>query len=130
MNETQQARCNQIADFLQRRTDLVPQARTMSWRLTGSPITPEQLAHNLLSDAEGRSLQLGTWLGSTDGEIISHAVAMVIPPMYQPEYNLLVRALTLAAKRQREEGQEQAGRLSLAIAGAALFVLVVAMFSN
>ena len=75
----------------------------------------------LLGDAEFRALQLGTWLGTTDGEVISQAVAQIIPPFYRPEYDLMVKGLTLAASLQAQEGQQVAGKVALGVIGVGLF---------
>jgi hypothetical protein len=89
--------------------------------------TVEQLAQELLHDAEFRALRLGTWLGTVDGEVITEAVEMVTPPFYRQDVELLVEALQLAAALQASEGQEKAGKLALsAIGAAALVALAIA----
>ncbi len=91
--------------------------RTAQWRQVP---TVEQFAKDLLADTEFRSLQLGTWLGTTDGEVIETAVGWVIPPFYRPEYDLAVDGLKLAARLQQQEGQQVAGRVALFTVGASL----------
>jgi len=81
----------------------------------------DQFAKDLVADAEFRSLQLGTWLGTTDGEVIETAVGMAIPPIYRPEYDLAVDGLKLAARLQQQADQEMAGRVALSVLGVSLF---------
>jgi|1186.fasta_scaffold26849_2 hypothetical protein len=75
----------------------------------------EAVAENLLAIAEFRALQLGTWLGTTDGQRIAQAVEMVTPPIYRPDVVLLVDGLKLAAEIQQREGQKIAGALALGV---------------
>lgn len=84
----------------------------------------EELARELLTVAEFRALQLGTWLGTTDGKTIANAVEMVTPPFYRQDVELLVAALQRAAHLQYEEGQRAAGRNALLAIGAAGIVAV------
>lgn len=115
MNNSNEAKIEQIVGLLRRRPDLVPQvSQSYDWCPNPLP-SPEDYARKLLADGEFRALQLGTWLGTTDGEIISQAVAQVIPPFYRPEYDLLVNGLTFAAKLQAQEGQLRAGVIALGV---------------
>jgi hypothetical protein len=75
--------------------------------------TLEQFRRELLEDAEFRALGLGSWLGTTDGEIIAQAVSAVIPPVYGPAYQLAVKGLILAAKDQSNEGKKTAGAIAI-----------------
>ena len=84
--------------------------------------TAEQLAEELLGFTEFRALQLGTWLGTTDGQVIAEAVEMLTPPLYRPDAELLVAALNYAAELQWREGQKTAGRVALGAIGAAVLV--------
>jgi len=63
----------------------------------------QTLAAAYLADEEFRALELGSWLGSPTGAFIAEAVALVIPAALQPEFNLIVDALKLAADRQKGE---------------------------
>jgi hypothetical protein len=123
MNQAQVAKCNQIADFLRRRVTFVQNTSGYGWggysRWQPLP-NIEQFAKDLVADAEFRTLQLGTWLGTTDGEVIETAVGMVIPPIYKPEYDLAVDGLKLAARLQEQEGQQVAGKVALSIVGVSL----------
>jgi hypothetical protein len=93
--------------------------------------TVEQVAHELLSIAEFRALQLGTWLGTTDGQVITAAVESVAPPFYREDVELLVAALQHAATLQQQEGQQAADRFALGVVGVAAFVgLAIALSSS
>jgi hypothetical protein len=124
MNQVTDERSRQIADFLGRRLTFLPSPRRQfrGWNTfdTVQLPTAEQFAVALLQDAEFRSLQLGTWLGTTNGEIIEEAVGMVIAPVYIPEYKLAVDGLKLAAQIQRQEGTQAAGKFLLIVLGAGL----------
>ena len=93
------------------------------WPLPPRP-TPNQLADELLKVAEFRTLQLGTWLGTTDGQVIAEAVEMVSPPFYRQDIELLVEALRLAAEMQRTEGRERAGKVAVGAIGVAAVVAI------
>jgi hypothetical protein len=93
------------------------------------PILPqlpsaEEFAAELLADAAFRTLQPGTWLSTTDGQLIAEAVSRVIPPSYEPVYTLTVEALRLAAAQQTGRGRQRAGALALAILGAGILVAI------
>jgi hypothetical protein len=75
----------------------------------------EQFRRELLEDAEFQALNLGSWLGTTDGQIIADAVSTVIPPVYGPAYQLAVKGLTLAAEDQAQEGRKTAGKIALGV---------------
>ncbi len=133
MNQAQVARCNQVADFLRRRLTLIPVTYSHPWGRTAwqQPLpTIGLFADNLVVDAEFRSLQLGTWLRTTDGEVIERAVGMVIPPFYGPEYDLAVNGLKLAARLQQQEGQQMAGKVALSFVGASLIAAGVVAASR
>ncbi len=89
--------------------------------------TAEQLAHELLAMSEFRALQLGTWLNTTNGQVITEAVEMVSPPFYRQDIELLVEALQLAAQLQAHEGQDKAGKVALAVIVAGLIFGIAAM---
>ena len=72
-----------------------------------------------LGIAEFKALQLGTWLGTTDGKVIAQAVESVTPPFYRTDVELLVAALQHAATLQQQEGQQAAGRFALGAIGVA-----------
>ena len=123
VNQAQLAKCNQIADFLGRRITFIPHVYGHPWGRTAcqQPLpSVDQFAKELVADAEFRSLQLGTWLGTTDGEVIETAVGMAIPPIYRPEYVVAVDGLKLAARLQQQAGQEMAGKVALSVVGASL----------
>jgi hypothetical protein len=113
----------QIAEFLGRSITLprAPYGWTgQRWQgyphlYQGPRPTPDQVAQELLAIPEFRALQLGTWLGTTKGEIIAEAVEMVAPPFYREDVELLVDGLKLAAQLQATEGQEKAGQVALGV---------------
>lgn len=86
--------------------------------------TVEQLANELLGIGEYRALQVGTWLGTTDGEIITQAVEAMSPPLYRQDVELLVAALKLAAVMQQTEGQQRAGKFALGAIGVAAIIAI------
>ena len=93
----------QIAQFLDQRITWPRMLRPQPWLWQPClpypytvPVprpTADELAHELLTDAEFRALQLGTWLNTTNGKVISEAVEMVLPPFYRQDAELLVEAL-------------------------------------
>lgn len=107
----------QIATYLRAHPRLQPyvQAALGAWPHPALPSFPaaEELAAELLADAGFRALGLGTWLRTTDGQIIAEAVAQVIPPEYEPIFTLTVDALKLAAAKQTIEGRQKAGAIAL-----------------
>lgn len=129
MDQESSERCQKIADFLRRRVTFTPSVRRQlfGWDESISQLpTKEQFASSLLQDGEYRSLQLGTWLGTIDGEVIETAVGMVIAPVYVPEYELAVDGLMLAARLQQQEGSQVAGQLLLIGLGAGLVAAGIA----
>lgn len=131
MDEKQKAKCDQIANVLRKH---IPHSlgqhlfsnRFMYGQWFPLP-TQEQFAEALLGDAEFRSLQLGTWLGTTDGKLLTEAVGLVISPTYAPEFAVAVEGLKLAAQLQHEEGTQKAGTISAGVL--ALVAVVLAAFS-
>ena len=102
------------------RGDAYPWAQTYHYPYVPTPRpTAEQVAHELLGIAEFKALQLGTWLGTTDGKVIAQAVESVTPPFYRTDVELLVAALQHAATLQQQEGQQAAGRFALGAIGVA-----------
>jgi hypothetical protein len=100
--------------------DAYPWAQTYHYPYVPTPRpTAEQVAHELLGIAEFKALQLGTWLGTTDGKIIAQAVESVTPRFYRTDVELLVAALQHAATLQQQEGQQAAGRFALGAIGVA-----------
>jgi hypothetical protein len=84
--------------------------------------TAAEIAAHLFADAGFRSLQLGTWLNTPNGQLITEAVESLTPPPYREDIQLLVEAVTLAAKLQQDAGRERAvtAGLVLAVGGALL----------
>lgn len=134
MNQVTDERSLQIVDFLERRLTFLPspgrQYRGWNTFATVQLPTIEQFAIALLQDAEFRSLQLGTWLCTTNGEVIEEAVGMVIDPFYAPEYELAVDGLKLAVQIQQQEGTQAAGMFLLIVLGAGLLAAGIASVSR
>jgi len=86
--------------------------------------TVEQFAQELLRDSEFRALQLGNWLRTPEGEVISQAVSMVIPEAYGPAFNLAIDGLTLAAELQAKEGRQTAERIGVTIGVGLVLALI------
>lgn len=115
----------QLADFLHRSVALPravtpygPWAGRHAWTYPNGYMAAqrpsiETLAHEMLALSEFRALQLGTWLGTTDGQVLVQAVEMVAPPFYRQDAELLVDALKIAASIQQREGQQAAGMFAL-----------------
>jgi hypothetical protein len=84
--------------------------------------TSQEIAAHLFANAEFRSLQLGTWLNTPNGQLITAAVEALTPPPYREDIQLLVEAVSLAAKMQQDAGRERAiaAGLVLAFGGALL----------
>jgi hypothetical protein len=80
-----------------------------SWRLR----SPDEIATDLIDDAEFRALGLGSWLGTAEGKAIANVVLAVLPPHYRLEAQLLFDALILASKLQQKLGRRTAGGIAL-----------------
>lgn len=116
----------QIATFLNQHINL-PRVTSPYWAhqrhyLMQPRPSAEQVAQELLQIAEFRALRLGTWLGTVDGQVITEAVEMVVPPFYRQDIELLVAALQLAAQLQQTEGHNKAGKLALGAIGIAALI--------
>lgn len=93
--------------------------------------TAAEIGDAWLKDAEFRALQLGTWLNTPDGQMITAAVEAMSPPFYADDEKLLVEALRYAAAHQRQEGLYTAGRNALIACGSALAAaLLFALFDS
>ena len=121
-----------IAEFLRTSVPFTQPLPSVWWYGASSPIswhplpTPQELARHWLDNTEIRTLQLGTWLRTTDGQIIVAAVESVLAPGYQQEFELLVDALQLAAEAQYQEGILKVGSVALvALCVAALGLMLL-----
>ncbi|HXV06309.1 MAG TPA: hypothetical protein VFP23_10440 [Solirubrobacterales bacterium] len=112
-----------IANFVQRSPIFRP---VVVWPQTVPPFrrlpypTARQMADELLADSEFEALRLASWMRSPNGELIAEAVSLVIPSAFQPEYELAVEALQLAAEMQYEEGRPKRLAGVLALTGASI----------
>jgi hypothetical protein len=79
--------------------------------------TIQQIANDLLADAEFKGLQLGGFLNTPTGEFLEQAVQMIVPRALSPEFELIVAGLKLAADRQQGE---KWGKALLAVGGSLL----------
>jgi len=122
VRDMNQQRMRRIAEFVDQRITLPRQTGPYFSGFGGYGWNPyygiqrpsvEELASELIHDAEFRSLQLGHWLGTTEGEVIATAVETVTPPFFRQDVELLVEGLKLAAQMQQREGEVFAGRVAL-----------------
>lgn len=92
-----------------------------TWRPVADIKTAEEVASELIADADFQLLRLGNWLETADGQLLTAAVEALMPPLYQRDAELLVEALTLAAKSQQKDGRARAvAGTALAAAGLAI----------
>jgi hypothetical protein len=84
-----------------------------SWYPTLERATVDELAQQLVESAEFKALNLGTWLGTADGQLILQAIGMISSPLYRQDAELFAAALQHAAQMQHEIGRKRAGRLAL-----------------
>lgn len=127
----------QIAEFIEKNVDwpraniffqenFLPWTRTEFIYASNSQQTrptAEELAAEFIDNSEFCALRLGTFLGTTQGEILVQGVEMVSPPFYREDIELLVDALQMAAKIQN---QKIAGRLALGAIIATVAVILLA----
>jgi hypothetical protein len=116
----------QIADFLDKHVTGLPRCHgPYRWYLSQGYVwdtsreSAQEIAEQFLAIAEFRSLQLGTWLGTAEGQIFIEAVEMVVPGFYVEDVDLLVEALRVAAELQQQRSQRRV------LAGAALTCAVI-----
>ena len=94
------------------------------------PLTAERLGAELVPLVEFRLLELGAFLGTPNGQLISEGVALVIPPIYKPEYELVVNALTHAARLQQQGDRADAGKVALAVGSFAAILFLIGRFGG
>jgi hypothetical protein len=88
-----------IAEYLRRSVPFTQPLPSRRRYVARAPIqwfplpTSQDLAEQWLNNAEFRALQLGTWLNTSDGQILAAAVESVLAPGYREEFELLVDAL-------------------------------------
>ncbi|HXL86205.1 MAG TPA: hypothetical protein VN927_03305 [Gemmatimonadaceae bacterium] len=120
-----------IAEFLRTSVPFTQPLPSVWWYGASSPIqwhplpTSQDLARYWFDNTEIRALRLGTWLRTTDGQIIVAAVESVLAPGYRQEFELLVDALQLAAEAQSQEGVRKAGAVALATACVGAFGMML-----
>lgn len=91
--------------------------------------SPQELAEQMLASTEFRVLKLGTWLQTPDGQLITAAVEALSPPPLREDVELLVTALTLAAKAQQGQGRVRAATTGI-VASVAVGLAVAAALSE
>lgn len=108
----QQAKTERLSHYLAAFTEQWPRPTSrppFTFRVS-PPIalarTAEQIAEELLGDAEFKALKLGTFLSTPDGQLLAAAVQALTPPPYREDIDLLLQALQLAAQRQHEAARE------------------------
>ena len=95
-----------LTEYVARFTAGWPRPQPWDWNPYNSgsiSSSAEQIAASLLADGEFRALKLGTWLSTPEGEFVSAAVTALMPPLYQADAEVLIKALQLAAKQQQTE---------------------------
>lgn len=128
------ASAQQVADYLSRRlTDWPrdPLPRYMpraAWPTADRP-TAQQLAEELLADAEFAAFGLGTWLGTDQGALAAQAIELVSPPFLRADEQLLREALLIAARMQAA-GKRRAALGTLGLGAVAAGVLLAAGTRN
>ena len=73
------------------------------------PHSANDIASELLQDAEFSEVKLATWLKSPDGVLIQTVVGWVLPQPQGLEFTLLVDAISLAAQAQQDNERGLAG---------------------
>jgi hypothetical protein len=68
----------------------------------------EEIAGQMFEMVGFRALRLGSWLNTSDGELMAAAVGRLAPPPYEIDAKLLVDALKIAATKQRSAEREKA----------------------
>jgi hypothetical protein len=91
-------------------------------RTMASVYSAGQIADALLADAEFRALRLGTWLSTPSGELLTAVVTALTPPPFQPDIDLLVEALQLAAQRQQAEARQ---KIAVGVLGGAALAIAL-----
>jgi hypothetical protein len=109
----------QIAGYVREHPTFAPYAPQPAypagiWR--GGPQPPQtalELADELVEDVGFRTLELGGFLRTPDGELIASGVEMALPTADRRVVSLAVDALKLAADQQSELSPLQVGGLAL-----------------
>lgn len=125
---------NQLIAFLSERQDLIQDLLKPHWpslyQIDSALPTADVLAIRFLSDAKFRALQLGTWLGSTDGVLLTETISLALPGLYDPEFSLLVDGLKLAADTQASQDSKRAGIVGIAGIAVLAVLLLIAVSTN
>jgi hypothetical protein len=90
----------------------------LNW-LSPPPPPAEELADAFLNDVGFQALRLGTLLNEPDAELLTAVVIRTLPPGQRQATKLIVDALKIAARQQRESSLRRVGAGVLAVAIAA-----------
>jgi hypothetical protein len=118
MGTEQQALTGYLAKF----TAQWPRPQAWDWNPYDGLTTgknAEQVAAELLADAEFRALRLGNWLSTPEGEFVAAAVTSLMPQLYAADADVLIKALQLAARQQQADARKTiAAGVAIAAVGA------------
>ncbi len=120
---------DKLAGVLRRVVRPYPYAPVLGFPYETPAAASERLAATLLADLEFQEIRLTDWLGTPDGRLIESAVLALLPPLQRGEVQLVVEAVTLAARKKRQGNETLAALLTLG-AAIGLGVLVVAWVST
>jgi len=98
-----------LTAYLEKFTAPWPRYQPWGWPAYGgipSARSAEQVAAELLADAEFRALRLGNWLSTPEGEFVAGAVTSLMPALYAADADVLIKALQLAAQQQQSEARK------------------------
>jgi len=90
----------------------------LNW-LSPPPPSAEELADAFLNDVGFQALRLGTLLNEPEVELLTAAVIRTLPPGQRQATHLIIEALKIAARQQRESSLRRVGAGVLAVAIAA-----------
>jgi len=121
--------------FTSRRSTAEQAGGAFPWSWIGTnaaqpALTHDQLGLELMHLAEFRALQLGTFFGTPDGQLIAEGVSMVIPPPYKLEYDLVVNGLMDAAMLQQRGDRADAGKFALVLGGVVTCLILITTFGR
>ncbi len=105
----------ELADFLATWT-----RRRPGWQFVGTGgnrrlRSAEALARDLLDDAEFAEFRVAEWLRTPEGRIVEAAVSQVLPWPGSAEFQLLVEAISLAAKAKAKAKAKQRQHIRFAL---------------
>ena len=87
--------------------------------------TAREIANDLAPSIERGDVHIAQWFESPDGELISNAVALALPPPGGLEVQLLKDAVLIAAQEQNRNQKIVFGVLALALASVLASVIFI-----